>query len=276
MVDAMEEDSAMLCTGSNVEHTQTNVSQGAEEDRQRELAVPPDNKRKRKPVDRGLYLETEQRKKTVPRKPKKKQADAESEFETVWICVECKEAECMMKSEATELLICDGLCRRLFHYPCAGLDKLPAEEEEFICEDCQNQKHTCAICSQYGADNEDVFKCIKSNCGLFFHESCLSMQNVDVEIATEGGNEESGSVAARPRFVCPAHSCWTCTQTDLKEREKESNKSADSSKAKRGKGTKKAKSTSSTSFEMKSERFMTVSYLLVASSRVRQSFFSLF
>ena len=252
MVDAMEDDSEKLSTGSNVENSEANVARVSDPDCL-DQAAPKDCKRKRKPVDRGLYVETSQCKKTVPRKPKKKQADAETEFETVWICVECKEAECMMKPEATELLICDGLCRRLFHYPCAGLERLPTEEEEFICEDCRNRKHTCAICSNYGTDNEDVFKCMKNNCGLFFHESCLSMQNVDVERSTEDGNEESG----RPRFICPAHSCWTCTQIDLKEREKESNKkSVDSSKAKRGRGKKKAKSSASSSFEMKTERFM--------------------
>lgn len=231
------------------------------------------NKRKRRPaVDRGLYVATEQtRKSAVPRNPKKKRVDTEAEFETVWICVECKEAECIMKPDATQLLVCDGLCRRLFHYPCAGLEKLPAEDEDFICEDCANNRHTCAICSNYGTDNCDVFKCSKGTCGLFFHLSCLAMQNVDVEnygTAVESCDNEdigmmiaaSSSVALKARFVCPAHCCWTCTQTDLKEREtNESNTtSTDTFNAKRGgKGKKKPKPSSS--FETKTERFLTVS-----------------
>jgi len=228
--------------------------------------APPPSKRQRKPVDRGLYLAPEQRKKTIPRKPKKKQADAEAEFETVWICVECKEAECMMEPEATELLICDGLCRRLFHYPCAGLQKLPTEDESFICDDCQKGKHTCAICSNYGVDNEDVFKCMKSNCGLCFHESCLAMQNVEVELIpvvddekkpTSGDeNEDAVSVNAKRRFVCPAHSCFTCTQTELKERENEEAPTGEASKGKKGKGKKKSKPGSS--FESKKDKILTV------------------
>ena len=239
-----------------------------------EVPVPPSqqsspNKRKRRPVDRGLFLETDKTSKTARRKPKKQQVDTETEFETVWICVECKEAECMMKPEATQLLICDGLCRRLFHYPCAGLEQLPSEEEEFICEDCAFKKHACAICSNYGTDNEDVFKCLKSTCGLFFHLSCLAMQNVDLDVVDCVENEDAGTIAAtppasKPRFICPAHSCWTCTQTDLRERETSETKigGAGLSKAKRGgRGKKKAKPSST--FETKVERFLTVNFALM-------------
>jgi hypothetical protein len=174
----------------------------------------------------------------------------EDEFATTWICVECKEAECMIDPNATELLICDGICRRVFHYPCAGLLQLPDSTIPFICNDCTVQKHICTLCSNYGYDNEDVYKCSKRNCGLFYHESCLSMQNIDVEIIvvrdtsnrrdtgtstfTEKGFASTKTppntlldtlstpyITEQRKFICPAHCCWTCTQIDLQEQEQE-------------------------------------------------------
>lgn len=226
-------------------------------------------KRKRRAVDRGLFVQSSKEKK--PRKniksKKSKQVDAEAEFETAWICVECKEAECMMQPEATQLLVCDGLCRRLFHYPCAGLEKLPSESETFICGDCRKQSHPCAICSNYGVDNEDVFKCSKDVCGLFFHESCLTMRNVDIEIVVGAKHNQKAAATGDANecwqriFVCPAHSCWTCTQTDLKEQETEKEEAAydmENTKGKRnkkGRGKRKAKVGV---FECKNERFLTV------------------
>lgn len=231
------------------------------------------SKRKRRAVDRGMYVVQETVKKTRTQKPKKKkQVDTEAEFETAWICVECKEAECMMQPEATELLVCDGLCRRLFHYPCAGLERLPTEDEAFMCEDCKKRIHQCAICSNYGMDEEDVFKCSKDDCGLFFHESCLAMQNVEIEIVednvvsstkkglddTEHGDTSSASTSRY--FVCPAHNCWTCTQIELKEREKETdNDGANKSSTKKKKNVRgKKKARLPGAFESKNERFMTV------------------
>lgn len=176
----------------------------------------------------------------------KKGKDTEQLFQTTWICFECKEAECMMNNDADELLICDGLCQRLFHYPCAGLQKLPSPDEDFICNDCRNQHYVCSFCQSYGIGDEDVFKCTKNYCGLFFHERCLQMQNVDVKIietkttklsntssdidvcsaaedTEEGNNNDFAGVmdnSYKCVFVCPAHACWTCNQKDLKEQEK--------------------------------------------------------
>ena len=158
-----------------------------------------------------------------------KDNDPEKSFQTSWICSECKEAECAMDMNADELLICDGLCQRLYHYPCAGLRHLPKSDENFICSDCQKQSHSCAFCQNYGKDNEDVFKCKKSSCGLFFHEACLDMHNIEIEtIVCKESNEnripktiadDDAVVTYNRVFVCPAHSCWVCTQKDLKEQE---------------------------------------------------------
>jgi hypothetical protein len=150
--------------------------------------------------------------------------DTEKEFDTAWICCECKEAECMMKSDANELLICEGVCRRLFHYPCAGLSRLPSKEEAYICPDCTSKRHVCAYCQEYGADDKDVFSCsFKDGCGLFFHESCLEALNVEVQLVPEKHATNAATSTEvieqeskiRREFVCPAHNCWTCTQKDM-------------------------------------------------------------
>ena len=147
----------------------------------------------------------------------KKSSREEHEF--TWICVECNEAECLENPEA-ELILCEGKCNRAFHHPCANLSSIPSSEEAWICEDCQTGHHQCAICQQYGADDEDVFRCDKQDCGLFFHESCLSMRNVEIQITEtslpltveEEGLDVEPVIMSKPRFTCPAHSCWSCTE----------------------------------------------------------------
>ena len=60
-------------------------------------------------------------------------------------------------------------------------------------------------------------KIVHTGCGLFFHENCLSMYNVNVEIEEEvgdGGIDEDENVSVPPskiKFRCPAHECWTCS-----------------------------------------------------------------
>jgi hypothetical protein len=230
--------------------------------------APPSNadlppKRKRRAVDRGFAVDS-----SPPKKPKRirseKKREAEAEFDAVWICSECKEAECLMKQDAEDLLICDGLCRRLFHYPCAGLQSIPSENESFVCTDCKSRKHKCSFCSSYGADDEDVFKCSKAACGLFFHESCLAMKNVEVDVVpttsmhdTDGLTSPRDShkpVAYRRSFVCPAHCCWTCTQLDLKELDKETPPEDSIPK-----GKAKKRKAGSSAFESKPDAFKTVS-----------------
>ena len=170
--------------------------------------------------------------KKAPAKKKKVQ-DTEEEFSTAWICCECNEAECMMTSDADQLLICEGLCRRLFHYPCAGLPKPPEEADSFVCQDCKQGRHMCAFCQNYGDDNEDVFQCSADKCGLFFHEACLEINGVKVELIKRGvpsldepvkhedsDDEEMISRQFDRVFQCPAHHCWTCTQTDMLAEEK--------------------------------------------------------
>jgi hypothetical protein len=204
---------------------------------------------------------------------KAKQVDA-NEFDAAWICTECKEAECMIQPSAYDFLICDGKCNRLFHYPCAGLTELPASDEDWLCKDCTNQQHQCSLCQEYGKDDEDVFLCRKDKCGLFFHESCLSMHNVEVtmikhekpkikaetisetaspiEQEPDDGELDLAEIIYAPVFTCPAHCCWTCTQEIPREEEKEDGATESRSKKKRGK-KKKTKSPLEVAFMSKTE-----------------------
>ena len=158
-------------------------------------------------------------------KKSKDKVDVESEFDKQWICAECKEAECSLNLDAEQLLLCEGPCRRLFHYPCVNLNSLPAEEEPFYCTDCNNKRHRCAICQDFGQDNLDVFKCKRDDCGFFFHEGCLAVRNIDFtnkEVAKlDGGmsadDHTPGEEGPHVVFECPAHHCWTCASIKLEE-----------------------------------------------------------
>ncbi len=205
----------------------------------------------------------------------KKKDDAS--LELIWICVECKEAECVTHRDSP-LLVCEGPCKRPFHYPCAGLACVPPVDEQWVCSDCLSGRHMCCVCNQYGDDGADVHKCDRRDCGLFYHEACLSMFDVDVQVVTsfstnngnnnvipvsengsfdtdlkienmnnessdgtgntstigqekKGTNESSQLLVTTetaaaasifkqaltknfvncPKFICPAHSCWTCS-----------------------------------------------------------------
>ncbi|KAL7547225.1 hypothetical protein ACHAWF_010545, partial [Thalassiosira exigua] len=148
--------------------------------------------------------------------------DAALEF--TWICSACHEAECVDDPEAP-LLLCDGTCNRPFHPPCANVVALPPDDEPWICGDCAKGRHACAVCKEYGDDGVDVFACDARGCGLFYHESCLSVYEVGIKVvevevpiaAADGASDGAEGEAAaatktigRPKFRCPAHQCWTC------------------------------------------------------------------
>jgi hypothetical protein len=184
-----------------------------------------------------------------------------------WICTECNEAECDADPNA-ELMICEGGCHRPFHYPCANLSSMPDPDEDWACEDCQKKRHRCELCDEYGIDNEEVFCCDKEECGLFFHESCLSMQNVEIifteNMATTISDEQvmdgEPTNAGKPHFICPAHSCWACTEDIIPVDEEEEDEKP--IKKKKGKGRKKTKKNQvSSSFAMKRDPNLYVSLL---------------
>lgn len=122
------------------------------------------------------------------RPPKKKKSKEkvkeEPQTEFTWICTECREAECFI-DPSSPLLFCDGKCNRPFHYPCANLLSMPPDDEPWICSDCNQRRHQCAVCKLYGEDDVDLFCCDAKGCGLFFHERCLIIYNIDIEITEE-------------------------------------------------------------------------------------------
>jgi hypothetical protein len=172
---------------------------------------------------------------TVEKKGRGGLAPKAKEDDMLWICTECREAECMEDPDS-DLVMCDGKCNRAFHYHCCGIGETAVTSvESWICADCTKKKHRCAVCQEYGNDDDDVFLCEKKKCGMFFHESCLRMQNVDVRLVgvadacgepKEALASDDGTVSeTRPVFTCPAHSCWTCTEDYIPEDEEEEGKS---------------------------------------------------
>jgi hypothetical protein len=222
------------------------------------------------------------------KKNKKKQSRSKTKEDTaidmIWICTECREAECAIDPESP-LLVCEGSCMRPFHYPCAGLHTLPDENEKWICSDCKRNSHMCCVCQQYGDDNVDVYRCEKKECGLFFHEACLSMyDHVQVEILGRNDTNSPTDTFENPeeinykaqdsqttvkegpliKFTCPAHFCWTCcggvpprTSDDqnIKISDVNHNKTAKINSQRKGKG-KKNKNTMSSAFQEKKETLM--------------------
>jgi hypothetical protein len=188
-----------------------------------------DNKRRRKSnYDIPTIGDIESKEKPQGKKERKSKDKPNAHLKLSWICAECREAECATEPDSP-LLVCEGLCSRPFHYPCAGLAALPPPQDEWICSDCQQCRHQCAVCHEYGADDVDVHKCNRKDCGLFFHEACLNLYDVDVRVTIsdgqdgatkvkdevslmEGVNPPDGSVAVTAiEFICPAHHCWSCS-----------------------------------------------------------------
>lgn len=218
------------------------------------------------------------------RRQPKKEKGAEEELDMAWICAECREAECLMYPEADELLVCEGPCARVFHYPCAGLLKMPAKDETYTCKDCTEKRHACSICKEYGIDGKDVYKCSKQRCGLYFHESCLSMQNVDISFIPISSASASASPIStlepptpserlKPIFTCPAHNCWTCTQLELKQEEEDEAKEAASQKSGKSRGKKNSKSLPGF-FSSKKESTLVVSHFGIHAVRLLFFLFS--
>ena len=55
------------------------------------------------------------------------------------ICAECE--------SGGSLLCCDGVCGRSFHPEC--LDEEPADNESWLCFDCEHEVHRCFACKHY-------------------------------------------------------------------------------------------------------------------------------
>jgi len=135
-----------------------------------------------------------------------------------WVCGTCEE---MGKSEGDRLVLCDGLCKRSFHQSCLGLSSEEVEAlETWFCDQCLEKEHTCFVCGDTGKDDgavDGVHKCMKANCGKFYHAHCVSQlpnavvskQQQQQQQVQEGG-EEAGTGEVRFKFVCPMHVCDLC------------------------------------------------------------------
>ncbi len=84
------------------------------------------------------------------RKPKAEMADKND-----WICGVCKLLEA---ADGSDLLLCDGVCKRSFHAGCLKSKAAAASDadDNWFCEECRTGRHTCFICDKIGADYKVV------------------------------------------------------------------------------------------------------------------------
>ncbi len=190
-----------------------------------------------------------------------------------WICAECKEAECGLVGDGEDsdkFLICDGPCKKVFHIPCAGLTMAPTGDDDWFCQDCARKEHACAYCSEYGQDYVDVFPCKDDQCGLFFHEACLKLHHVDYKYALgpttksptanavssddDDDDDEQDQQPKIPIFSCHAHQCWTCTQKDMIQLEKDERALLQKTNNKKSKASRKKRKKNTSIFQCKPGR----------------------
>jgi hypothetical protein len=89
---------------------------------------------------------------TTPKKLKKEKDLAE---EADWICAECGDMEA---SDDSDLLLCEGGCKRSFHMLCLGITSATERQriiagDAWVCDDCRRHRHTCMICHDEGDDD---------------------------------------------------------------------------------------------------------------------------
>jgi ribosomal protein S19E (S16A) len=82
-------------------------------------------------------------------KDKKDKDDGTTDYND-WKCTICGMVEDI---KGTQLLLCDGPCRRSYHEGCLQSSNItPADEEEWWCLDCTEGCHPCFICGAKGQD----------------------------------------------------------------------------------------------------------------------------
>lgn len=88
-----------------------------------------------------------------------------------WLCATCGMYEDALGSE---LLLCDGVCKRSFHNGClSDKEKSRIDDALWYCDDCTEGMHKCLVCGKKGRDNFEVTKCKRDNCGQHYHLNCL-------------------------------------------------------------------------------------------------------
>ncbi|XP_057358033.1 histone-lysine N-methyltransferase NSD2 isoform X3 [Manis pentadactyla] len=102
-----------------------------------------------------------------------------------------KEHVCQVCEQTGSLVFCEGPCCGAFHLSCLGLSRRP--EGRFSCSECASGVHSCFVCKESKAD---VKRCVVSQCGKFYHDTCVRRYPLTVF-------ESRG-------FRCPLHSCVSC------------------------------------------------------------------
>ncbi|XP_035846300.1 protein ENHANCED DOWNY MILDEW 2 isoform X2 [Helianthus annuus] len=134
---------------------------------------------------------------------------------------------CAICDNGGELAICEGKCFRSFHITPDSMsahesscESLCLPPKEFLkklkCENCEYSLHQCFVCAELGSSdkssNTEVFQCSSATCGHFYHPKCVAklLQKND---KTERQSLQEKIAAGEP-FVCPAHKCVVCNQTE--------------------------------------------------------------
>lgn len=87
-----------------------------------------------------------------------------------WICTICSQ---LKSSDGTDLLLCDGGCKRSFHTGCLGVSSV-FPEGDWICDQCINNTHSCFICNEENSVENPVKKCQSKKCGKYYHRRCVT------------------------------------------------------------------------------------------------------
>ncbi|XP_076922126.1 protein ENHANCED DOWNY MILDEW 2-like [Bidens hawaiensis] len=136
---------------------------------------------------------------------------------------------CAICDNGGRLTCCEGKCFRSFHGTpdseeaqdsnCESLCLTSKEMDDsykYQCENCQYSLHQCAVCGELGcsdkSSNTEVFRCSSASCGHFYHPKCVAklLQKND---KTEQQTLKEKIAAGEP-FLCPAHKCAVCKQTE--------------------------------------------------------------
>ncbi|XP_076897610.1 protein ENHANCED DOWNY MILDEW 2-like [Bidens hawaiensis] len=136
---------------------------------------------------------------------------------------------CAICDNGGKLTCCEGKCFRSFHGTpdseeaqdsnCESLCLTSKEMDDsykYQCENCQYSLHQCAVCGELGcsdkSSNTEVFRCSSASCGHFYHPKCVAKLLKKNDKTEQQTLKEK--IAAGEPFLCPAHKCAVCRQTE--------------------------------------------------------------
>ncbi|OII71257.1 uncharacterized protein cubi_01732 [Cryptosporidium ubiquitum] len=173
-------------------------------------------------------------------------------------------------TELSNMIKCEGYCRKPYHLKCVGLVKLP--DTRWKCQNCLNHLVFCNICNSFGKKSDSNFlKCYHPICMRFFHTQCILHCNHNIiwtfnnscgqtsmapnqnacmhpEINIGGNifkkifgteNVEKEEITMRLlnefgfKFICNRHYCSTCSDYTKKNKTNQSGVIIEISKKKR-------------------------------------------